>query len=78
MATIAAAAAGLGSAGAAAYGAYSYMQRALGAARVGVVQYLGPLYSAVIAWAVLGERIESFHGVGALLILPGIWLSTRR
>jgi drug/metabolite transporter (DMT)-like permease len=64
--------------GAGAYGAYSFMQRVLGAARVGVVLYLGPLYSAVIAWAVLGERVEWFHLVGALLILPGIWLSTRR
>ncbi|MEQ1804707.1 MAG: DMT family transporter [Burkholderiaceae bacterium] len=64
--------------GAGAYGAYSYMQRALGVARASVVQYLGPLYSAAIAWAVLGEHIEVFHGVGALLILPGIWLSTRR
>jgi drug/metabolite transporter (DMT)-like permease len=64
--------------GAGAYGAYSYMQRALGAARVGVVLYLGPLYSAALAWAVLGERIEWFHGIGALLILPGIWLSTRK
>ena len=54
------------------------MQRVLGAARVGVVLYLGPLYSAVIAWLVLGERIEFFHAVCALLILPGIWLSTRR
>lgn len=64
--------------GAAAYGAYAYMQRVLGAARVGVVLYLGPLYSALIGWLVLGERIEPFHGVGALLLLPGIWLSTRR
>jgi len=64
--------------GAGAYGAYSVMQRTLGAARVGVVLYLGPLYSAVIGWWVLGERIEPFHAVGALLILPGIWLSTRR
>ena len=64
--------------GAGAYGAYSIMQRVLGAARVGVVLYLGPLYSAAIAWAVLGERVEVFHAVGALLILPGIWLSTRR
>ena len=64
--------------GAGAYGAYSTMQRVLGAARVGVVLYLGPLYSAVIAWLVLGERIEAFHAVGALFILPGIWLSTRR
>ena len=64
--------------GAAAYGAYSYMQRVLGAARVGVVLYLGPLYSAGIAWVVLGERIELFHAIGATLILPGIWLSSRR
>jgi drug/metabolite transporter (DMT)-like permease len=64
--------------GAAAYGAYSFMQRVLGAARVGVVLYLGPLYSAAIGWAVLGERIEWFHAVGAMLILPGIWLSTQK
>jgi drug/metabolite transporter (DMT)-like permease len=64
--------------GAGAYAAYSYMQRTLGAARVGVVLYLGPLYSAVVGWAVLDERIEPFHAIGALLILPGIWLSTRR
>jgi drug/metabolite transporter (DMT)-like permease len=63
--------------GAGAYGAYSIMQRELGAARVGVVMYLGPLYSAVLAWLVLGERIEGFHLVGGALILPGIYLSTR-
>ena len=64
--------------GAAAYGAYSFMQRVLGAARVGVVLYLAPLYSALIGWAVLGESIEGFHALGAALILPGIWLSTQR
>jgi drug/metabolite transporter (DMT)-like permease len=64
--------------GAGAYGAYSIMQRSLGAARVGIVLYLGPLYSAALAWLVLGERIEGFHVIGALLILPGIWLATGR
>ena len=64
--------------GAAAYWAYGYMQRVLGAARVGVVLYLGPVYSALVGWLVLGERIEWYHAVGALLVLPGIWLSTRR
>ena len=52
--------------------------RSLGAARVGVVLYLAPLYSALIGWAVLGESIEGFHALGAALILPGIWLSTQR
>jgi len=63
--------------GAGAYAAYSIMQRELGAARVGVVMYLGPLYSALLAWLVLGEQIEGFHLVGGALILPGIYLSTR-
>jgi len=64
--------------GAAAYAAYSFMQRVLGAARVAMVLYLGPIYSAGIAWLVLGERVEPFHLVGAASILSGIWLSTRR
>ena len=60
-----------------AYLAYSYMQRELGAARVGVVLYLGPIYAAATAWLVLGEPVRSYHWVGAALILPGIYLSTR-
>jgi drug/metabolite transporter (DMT)-like permease len=60
-----------------AYLAYSYMQRELGAARVGVVLYLGPVYAAAAAWLVLGEPVRDFHWVGAALILPGIYLSTR-
>jgi drug/metabolite transporter (DMT)-like permease len=64
--------------GAGAYAAYSFMQRVLGAARVSLVLYLSPLYSAVVGWLVLGERIQPFHGIGAMLILPGIWLATRR
>ena len=63
--------------GVGAYLSYSFMQRELGAARVGVVLYLGPLYSAGLAWAVLGEAVRPFHFVGAALILPGIFLATR-
>ena len=43
-----------------------------------VLGFTMPLWSALIGWAVLGERIEVFHALGAMLILPGIWLSTRR
>ena len=60
-----------------AYLAYSYMQRELGAARVGVVLYLGPIYAAVTGYLVLGEPVRGFHWVGAALILPGIYLATR-
>ena len=60
-----------------AYLAYSYMQRELGAARVAVVLYLGPIYAAIAGWLVLGEAVVGFHWAGAALILPGIYLATR-
>jgi drug/metabolite transporter (DMT)-like permease len=40
--------------------------------------YLAPVYGAVGAWFVLGERPGWHHAVGAALILPSIWLATRR
>ena len=60
-----------------AYLSYSFMQRELGAARVGVVLYLGPIYAAVTGYLVLGEPVRGFHWLGAALILPGIYLATR-
>ena len=59
------------------YGAYSFMQRELGAARTALVMYLAPVYGALGAWLVLGEQPGWHHAVGAALILPSIWLATR-
>ena len=61
-----------------AYLAYSVMQRELGAARVSVVLYLGPIYAVVIAWIVLGEPLQWHHAVGMALVLPGICLVNRQ
>lgn len=60
------------------YGAYSYLQTRLGAARTALMLYLAPVYGAFGAWALLGERPGLHHAIGALLILPSIWLATRR
>jgi drug/metabolite transporter (DMT)-like permease len=60
------------------YTAYSYLQRELGASRTALLLYLAPVYAALLAWAVLGEAPGWHHAVGAALILPGIWLATRR
>lgn len=60
------------------YTAYSYLQRELGAARAALLLYLLPVYGAVGAWWVLGERPGWYHLAGAALILPSIWLATRR
>ncbi len=61
-----------------AYLAFSVMQRELGAARVSVMLYLGPIYAAVIAWAVLAEPLRLHHYVGMALVLPGIYLVNRK
>jgi drug/metabolite transporter (DMT)-like permease len=60
------------------YTAYSFMQRELGATRTALLLYLSPVYAAMGAWLVLGERPGWHHAVGAALILPSIWLATRR
>lgn len=60
------------------YGAYSLLQRELGAARTALMTYVAPVYGALGAWWVLGEAPQWYHGVGAALILPSIWLATRR
>ncbi|MCW5636952.1 MAG: DMT family transporter [Rubrivivax sp.] len=60
------------------YGAYSLLQRELGAARTALMQYLAPVYGALLAWWILGEAPRWYHGVGAALILPSIWLATQR
>ena len=61
-----------------AYQCYAYMQRELGTSHASLSLYLGPLYAAGVSWLLLGERPGWYHAVGALLILPGIWLATRR
>ena len=60
------------------YTAYSLLQRELGASRTALLLYLAPVYGAVGAWLVLGERPGWYHLVGAALILPSIALATKR
>lgn len=64
--------------GVAAYWLYGWAQKILGASRVAVTLYLGPLYAAVAAWGVLGEPLGWHHVAGAALILPGVYLVSRR
>jgi len=60
--------------GVGAYWIYGWAQRILGASKVAVTLYLGPLYGALLAWLVLGEQLGWHHLVAALLILPGVFL----
>ena len=60
------------------YGAYSLLQRELGASRTAMMLYLAPVYGALLAWLVLQEMPHWYHAAGAAMILPSIWLATRR
>lgn len=64
--------------GLAAYWIYGWAQKVLGASRVAVTLYLGPLYAAVAAYGVLGEPLGWHHLVGAALILPAVYWVSRR
>jgi len=59
-----------------AYWIYGWAQKILGASRVAVSLYLGPLYAGLVAWGVLGEPLGWHHAVGAALILPGVFFVT--
>jgi drug/metabolite transporter (DMT)-like permease len=58
-----------------AYSVYAWGQKLLGASRVSMVLYLGPLWGAVVSWGVLDEPLGWHHLVGAMLILPGVALA---
>ena len=61
-----------------AYWAYGFCQKVLGASRVAASLYLGPLYGGLTAWLVLDESLGWHHVMGACLILPGIYLASRK
>ncbi len=64
--------------GLAAYIGYARIQRSLGAGSTSLILYLAPSYAALFGWVLLDEMLEPHHFAGAALILPGIFLSTRR
>ncbi len=59
------------------YGAFSFLQRELGASRTSLLLYLAPVYGAFLGWVLVGEAPQWYHAVGAVFILPSIWFSTR-
>jgi drug/metabolite transporter (DMT)-like permease len=50
----------------------------IGANRAGVFLHLIPIYSALLTGALLGEPLRSYHVVGFVLILLGVWCAARR
>lgn len=65
-------------ASAGAFQTYGLVQRILGPSRAGLILYVIPLYTAALAYAFLDERLALHHMIGAGLVLPGIFLATRK
>ncbi len=61
-----------------AYQAHSWLLREIGTARTGLLLYVIPLYTAVLAWLLLGEAIRWYHAFGAVLVLAGVYMANRR
>ena len=64
--------------GVGAYWAYGFCQKTLGASRVAASLYMGPLYGSLVAWLFLGETLGWHHAMGAAMILPGIYLASKK
>ena len=60
-----------------AYQAYGYVQRHLGAGPTGLIMYMSPLFTGLLAFALLGEDLHFYHLAGVALVLPGVFLATR-
>lgn len=60
-----------------AYLAWNHGVKTVGAAKAAMVTYLMPVFTAIIGWLVLGERLRDFHWVGGGLIFVGLILATR-
>ncbi len=49
----------------------------LGSQRAGLFLNLIPLMTVVLAWLLLGERLEVYHGLGCIFVFSGLWLTMR-
>lgn len=50
----------------------------IGPARAGVYINLVPIFTAILAVLILGERFALYHGVALVLVIGGIWLAQRK
>jgi len=60
-----------------AYIAWNRGVELVGASIAGLFVHLMPVFGVVLAWIFLGERVAPFHLAGIVLILSGIYITTR-
>lgn len=50
----------------------------IGPARGGIFLHLVPVYGVILAILLLGEHLQWFHMLGFILIITGVWLTSRK
>ena len=60
-----------------AYAGFAWLGAKFGSVRTSLVLYIGPVASALLSFAILGEPPTVIHFFGGLLILGGVWASLR-
>jgi len=60
-----------------AYIAWNRGVELVGASIAGLFVHLMPVFGVVLAWIFLGARVAPFHLAGIVLILSGIYITTR-
>lgn len=60
-----------------AYHLWNIGLRELGAARTAMSNYLMPVFTALLAWLLLGEGLQSYHWIGGAMIFAGLLLAGR-
>jgi drug/metabolite transporter (DMT)-like permease len=61
-----------------AYAGFAWLGGKFGSVRTSLVLYIGPVASALLSFAILGEPPKLIHLFGGLLILGGVWASLRK
>ena len=61
-----------------AYAGFAWLGGKFGSVRTSLVLYVGPVASALLSWAILGEPPTAILFLGGLLILGGVWASLRK
>ncbi len=60
-----------------AYAFWNFGVHRVGPSKAAMFMYLNPVFAAFLAFFFLGEKLTAFHLVGGLLILAGLYLTTR-
>lgn len=58
------------------YLGYAKAQKELGPQVASLIMYLTPISNSILAWLILGEGFFAYHWLGAVMIIPGVFIAS--